>query len=407
MQSSASIPSGVIPPAECKNDVYLASGKKIKVSGELLTSGVVAVISRNSNTTILDGTSSDISAAYKQFEILDSDTTDKKVWRTTSTGGCEEFEYAETAYTPLPAGTTDGTIGTDGSYVNFGDYPQTIKAANVFIYECSTIKVGLNTYYLGSDGSWYLRLLENSCRTYYTYSDGTTAKQSDAASYKYFKVEPIKWRILSTTYTYDGTNTGNLLLAETCITNCAFYDYWDGTSYNRTINEETIRAADYENSRLRAYLNGLSYIVKPADEEQTTNSEFLTDHFLNTILPTRYNDTAIKSTNVSYYMNGRNPATVTVQDRMFLLDQDVITSTSNGLFPEYPEGSRSTYRALTDYVIANGAEGGTTNRQYGFWFTTSNSGNAVYKISPDTGQGTGTAPHTASYCTVPAMVYVP
>lgn len=407
MQGSASIPSGVTPSEECKNDVYLASGKTIKVSGELSTGGVVAVVSRNSNTTILDGTSSDISAAYTQFEILDSDATDKKVWKTTSTGTCEEVEYTETSYTPLPAGTTDGTIGTDGSYVNFGDYPRTIKGADVFIYECSTIQVGLNTYYLGSDGSWYLRLLENSCRSYYTYSDSTTAKQASANSYKYFKVEPIKWRILTDNYTYDGTNTGNLLLAETCITNCAFYDYTDGSSYNRTIGEETIRATDYENSRLRAYLNGLSYIVKPADEEQTTNSEFETNYFLNTVLPTSYSSTKIKSTNVSYYMSGRSPATVTVQDRMFVLSKTDVTSTSNGWFPEYPEGTKSTYRLLTDYLIANGAEGGSTNSQYGFWFTTENTGNAVYKISPDTGNGTGTAPHSASYCTVPAMVYVP
>ena len=402
MQSSASIPSGVTPPAECKNDVCLASGKKIKVSGELSTDGIVAVISRNSNTTLLDGTTSDISAAYKKFEVLDSVATDAKVWRTTSAGACEEFEYAETAYTPLPAGTTDGTIGTDGSYVNFGDYPQTIKAADVFIYECSTIKVGLNTYYLGSDGSWYLRLLENSNNSSNKYSDNTSSNYASANSYRYFKVEPIKWRILSTTYKYDGTNEGNLLLAETCITNCAFYDYWDASTYNRTIEGEEIRATDYGYSRLRAYLNGLSYIVKPSGGEQTTNNDFITDSFKNTILPTSYNSSNIKTTNVRFGF--RNSSYVTVQDKIFCLDIDDITSTTNGWFPNNTE---SKCRALTDYVIANGAESGTSGYQNnGYWFTTKNSGTAVYKVAP-TGSGNGGAPHSASYCTVPAMVYVP
>ena len=57
-----------------------------------------------------------------------------------------EYQFHETVEY-LPAGT-DGTAGTTGTYVLFGDWPQTIKAQNVEIDTTRTMTRGGFTFYL-------------------------------------------------------------------------------------------------------------------------------------------------------------------------------------------------------------------------------------------------------------------
>lgn len=68
----------------------------------------------------------------------------------------------------------DGTFGTNGEYVIFGDFPQSLKASEISIYSSVVVNIGQESAYCGSDGYLYI------------YKDE-----------KYYKVEPIKWRILS------------------------------------------------------------------------------------------------------------------------------------------------------------------------------------------------------------------
>lgn len=121
----------------------------------------------------------------------------------------------------------DGTAGTGWTYVYFGDWPQTLKKSGVIVDEKKK-RVQGNTgfvhashngvnrdfncymeYYLGSDGAWYVKCPEEAFASGYSYYDNTTpVAQAAAESYKYFKVEPIKWRILTTDY----NGTGRALL---------------------------------------------------------------------------------------------------------------------------------------------------------------------------------------------------
>lgn len=128
------------------------------------------------------------------------------------------FEFAATKYRELPAGT-DGTAGPSWTYVEFGDWPQTIKAENVTVDENDSIKVGMFTYYKGSDGAWYVKKMECAGGVGFKYSDGTEVAQKAAKSYKYFKVEPIKWRVLTTDY--DGKK---LLCAEDALLCSQWFD---------------------------------------------------------------------------------------------------------------------------------------------------------------------------------------
>ena len=162
--------------------------------------------------------------------------------------------------TMLPAGT-EGTAGTTGSYAMFGDFPQTIKASSVTVDETKTFSMGGQTYYKGSDGNWYAQCTENAADTGYTYSDGTPVAQG--GTYKYFKVEPIKWRVLTTDFDHDGNSSTagkKFLLAENILTgNIKYYH----SQNNRTISEATVYPNNYKYSTVRAYLNGSYESIDP------------------------------------------------------------------------------------------------------------------------------------------------
>jgi len=216
-------------------------------------------------------------------------------------------EFVGTPYTVLPAGT-DGSIGKSGKYVLFGDWPQTIKAENVTVNESKYVVVGAHTYYKGSDGCWYIKIMENKASGYegprgFRYSDGTKVQNKYKKSYRYFKVEPIKWRIL--TSNYNGTGK-KLLLAEVALTCEPFNDTWgdyaqfeaiDGSHYYfildvtlRQLKDGSyIQHNNYEHSRIRAFLNGIAYLqgdenayVKGTPPVTRTNDEFVGRGFLQT-----------------------------------------------------------------------------------------------------------------------------
>ena len=179
--------------------------------------------------------------------------------------------FVGTPFTVLPAGT-DGTAGKKATYVLFGDWPQTLKAANVTVNEKVFAVMGAHIYYKGSDGCWYLK-----CKSPYAkgfrFTDGTKVTAS-TTKYYYFKVEPIKWRVL--TNNYNGTGK-RLLLAESVLDGQKYYDYdidktglegtktdkvtYELTEFMRITEKGFIHHNNYEHSRMRAYLNGISYLT--------------------------------------------------------------------------------------------------------------------------------------------------
>ena len=144
----------------------------------------------------------------------------------------------------------------EATYCTFGDWPQTIKEESVTVDETKSVTMGSMTYYLGSDNNYYAKCTENAYESSYTYSNGDTVAQSSANSEKYFKVEPIKWRVLNPSASGD-----KILVAESILTaNVPYY----GSTSNRTLNEATIYANNYKYSNIRAFLNG-------------TKNQFVTD----------------------------------------------------------------------------------------------------------------------------------
>ncbi len=232
-----------------------------------------------------------------------------------------------TGYKELPAGT-DGTAGTGGKYVLFGEWPQSIKEDNVTINEAKIKKSGMYIYYKGSDGAWYYELYN-----------------------VYFKVEPIKWRVLTDNY-----NGNTLLLAENSLIDCQFYDY----IFNRDIDGKEVYPNNYEYSKVRAFLNGLSYPVKEAeDSPQVTNTQFLGKGFLQTafsgnalkvIVPTVVDNSAGSTTDAAMIQATADKYVCSdTTDKVFLLSKNEISSAEFG-FSYYYMADSFRIRNASEYL---------------------------------------------------------
>ena len=283
--------------------------------------------------------------------------------QTTAPKNATVLEFVGTPYTALPAGT-DGSVGTGGTYVLFGDWPQTIMAAGVTVDESKVAVVGAHTYYKGSDGAWYMKMLENGEASNgsgpggFRYSDDTRVQTKYKKSYRYFKVEPIKWRIL--TSNYNGTGK-KLLLAEAALTCEPFNDTWgdyamfegvDGKQYYFTLDVTLRKRKDgsyiqhnnYEHSRIRAFLNGIAYLqgdenayVKGTPPVTRTNDEFVGRGFLQTAFtPEAQSKIAVTTVENS---NRKNTGLAVVQE-LTALDAKIYEGT---IYYEKGEDHKRTY----------------------------------------------------------------
>ena len=186
--------------------------------------------------------------------------------------------------TMLPSGT-DGTAGTSATYALFGDFPQTIKASAVTVDETKTFTMGGQTYYKGSDGNWYAEV-----------------------SSDYYKVEPIKWRVVTTDY-----SGKKLLVAENILMGACF---------------DTNGGNTYSSSSIQTYLTG----------------SFLSSAF------TSGSQNLISTTTVEG-----------ASGKIFLLSKTDAENSS------YFSGDSSRIRNHTDFAVANGAENNAQNNGAGWW----------------------------------------
>ena len=279
----------------------------------------------------------------------------------------------------LPVGTTNGTLGTSGTYVYFGDWPQTIKADDVTVDETQSMTMGGFTYYKGSDDNWYAKCTENAYENNYTYSDGTTVAQSSASSIKYFKVEPIKWRVLNPDE--NGTEK-KILLAESILTaNVPYY----GSTNDRTLDETTIYANNYKYSNIRAWLNGINnqFVMDGGTSNSYmldwTNKGFLYGAFTTSaqsLIAQTTVDNSERSTNTdgdsnatSTYRANQYASDSPTSDKIFLLSVQEVTKSDYG-FADYSNSSANNarIRVTTDYAKANYAYYTNQSTTGGYWW---------------------------------------
>jgi hypothetical protein len=211
----------------------------------------------------------------------------------------------------LPEGT-DGTAGVTGKYVYFGDWPQTVKSDKVTVDEEQTFTAGDNTYYLGSDNFYYAKILENAYSDECKYSDRSVAKKSEENSYRYFKVEPVKWRVLNP----DADAAENrILLAETILAS--------GIAFEK----DAADSATYETSDICTWLTDTFRLSAFAQ-----HSHALLEH--------------------AGVVDDSN----TNKDYVFLLSEEELINTAYGFSDKKDEENSVRTRTACDFAVANNVE---------------------------------------------------
>ncbi|MBQ9494016.1 MAG: hypothetical protein IJR50_00070 [Treponema sp.] len=239
----------------------------------------------------------------------------------------------------LAGGNGTGGGETASAIIEFGRWPQSKKADSVTVDESDSEVVGMFTYYKGSDGEQYAKV-----------------------SSDYYKVEPIKWRVLTNNY-----NGNKLLLAECALMPVQYYD----NASQRTIDSDTVYANNYKHSKVRAWLNGIAYKKGSADNEEYNGKGFLQTAFT-TDEQGKINNTTVdnsaESTNpdgdATLWNSGSNQyACENTSDKIFLLSEKEATTESYG-FAKYNvyirDGNGTTESARriipTEFAVAHGAD---------------------------------------------------
>lgn len=236
------------------------------------------------------------------------------------TGGSQQGGGESSNSTPCTKVDTQTINGVEYDIVTFGSFPQSEKTDDTInVNESESKTVGLFTYYKGSDNEWYANVNSN-----------------------YYKVEPIKWRVLTTDYNGTGKK---LLLAENILINKAY----DDDSNN------------YENSSIRAYLTGDFLTVAFTTEEQTA---IATTTVVNNAASTNPDD------NASMWNDGANPyaSNTPTDDKIFLLSEQEVTKADYGFaaYDQYGTGN-TRIRMTTAFAKDSGAYQDTAGYG-GYWW---------------------------------------
>ena len=212
------------------------------------------------------------------------------------------------------------------TYVYYGTYPQTVVDDSSLISSLNSLtSTNANGYY-EFEGEEYAKVDADPNETYYKFINGSTIQSHQTY---YFKVEPIKWRVLEEA---DGTYT---LLSEHIIDKQVFYTY----SGDRTIGDQTIYANNYEHSTIREWLNNAFY-----------NKAFSTPEKGSILTTNRYSSN-------------------TTIDKVYLLSYQEARSSAYG-FSTSTSSSSTRTAITTDYARAVGAYMATSTSYYGngYWW---------------------------------------
>ncbi len=229
----------------------------------------------------------------------------------------------------------DGNPSDTGNYVLFGHYPQTVATSTELASITATNQTDTDGYHLDADGNRYKKFNANpyiSSNSDFQAKFGNGEIITSGTAY-YFKLEPIKWRILT-------TNNGKAyLLAEDILYAHRYYETADSTRKQSATSMRLIDANDYKSSEIRAWLNGYSYTG-----ESGTVSTYLNTGFLQTAFTTAESN-IIQSTSITENSS-------TMSDKVFLIKYNDLLITSYG-FPSTTYQDATRVKQSTDYSVAN------------------------------------------------------
>ena len=182
-------------------------------------------------------------------EVQSSESLEKGESEGSTDESTKSNESGDTSKESEPSTESEKHYIRNGAYVYFGEYPQTIKSASVTV----GAEADSRGYFLGSDGAYYAKVKATPYESGYKFSNDSSL--TSGIEY-YFKVEPIKWRILT-----EGDGKA-VLLCESIIAN---------GSYDDATN-------NYADSNIRAWLNDSFYKAAFSDIEKAIIETTLVDN---------------------------------------------------------------------------------------------------------------------------------
>ena len=202
------------------------------------------------NSISIDITQADVDRGYVEFEYeLTGLVKEEEVIYTT------EMFYERFGYDP------NFIYERQGDYLYFGLYPQTLKPENVNIF----LKDGPNEqgYYKGSDGYLYAQVMADSSVSGYKFSNDS---QILSGTTYYFRVEPLKWRIV-------GESDGDMTVICESIINAM--EYGDSNNYEESAVRAWLANEFYNtafNERQKALIKTVNVDNSAASTGYDTNS---------------------------------------------------------------------------------------------------------------------------------------
>ena len=220
----------------------------------------------------------------------------------------------------VSVGAIEVPYDREDNIIYFGEYPQTLKDSSVTVSD----SVDSRGYFLGSDNAYYAKLTATPYESGYKFS--TEATVTSGTVY-YFKVEPLKWRVLS-------ENNGDaLLLCESII---------DSGRYDDASN-------NYEASEIRAWLNAEFYNTAFNSTEKNFIQTINVD---NSLSSTGYSANSFVCSNTS--------------DKVYLLSYADVVNTLYGFTDD-----ASRIKTPSDYALASSVwvsmSNITANKGNGLW----------------------------------------
>lgn len=252
--------------------------------------------------------------------------------------------FVPTSYNKVDTKTINGV---DYDIVEFGDWPQTIlpKDSTITIDESKSVVQGDFTYCLGSDGNLYAKVeipsLTRIEKDLY-FSDWSAVQSGES---RWFKVEPITWRVLTTSFDHDGkedTTGKKLLLAEYAI-------FGDSYAYYKTSGNEN----DYPTSYARGWLNSV-HCYSTDTYIGFLNTAFDSIGVSKIAYTTVDNSARSTKTDAKFWNNEENQwASSPTVDKIFLLSVQEVTRGEYGFNIRTDDDDVRIHKA-TDYARTSG-----------------------------------------------------
>ena len=300
----------------------------------------------------IDGTSGDQHSAddekssdYSEAE-LSSNAADSSEGSSPADGTSELYEKIKEKLGMTPVLSEDGKSLTYGLYPQTHVSEETEKSTVDSLNAMTAAEAEGNGWYL-LDGEYYAKAAANSYDYGYKFDDGTAISSGTAY---WFRCEPIKWDILKT------EEGSYFLLSDRLL---------DAHRYNEdyTGKKNGYYANSYENSEIRAWLNGTFY-----------NSAFALDSSL--VMETEVDNSASTT-----YSSSNSYACDATKDKVFLPSYQDYKNADYGFSTSYSDYDAARQCKTTDWARANYALCSTSSSYYNngwYWTRSPNPSDSCY-----------------------------